>query len=154
MVPADHLLALVLGVHLLVDVLPSRVRERQLRALLFGMKRVDGRLDLQIGTSVVLEDLADEHAADLAARIARATFDRAVERLFGRGTRGTADLDGRRAFSLRARRPRSHGYRVSSFLPHDSAKRAENTCSISVEQPGLLTFQPLTSDDHVEQRQA
>ena len=47
------------------------------------MERVDRRLDPQVRARVVAQHLADEHAADFARRVARATRDRAIERLLG-----------------------------------------------------------------------
>jgi hypothetical protein len=73
----------VLAVHLLVDVLPGRVGERQLRALLLGVKRIDRAVDQLVGAGVVLEDLADQDAADLARGVAVATRHGAIERLLG-----------------------------------------------------------------------
>jgi hypothetical protein len=80
-VPAHDALALVARVHLLVDVLPGRVGERQLRALLLGVQRVDRGLDPQVRTVVVAQELAHEHAADLARGVALAARDDAIERV-------------------------------------------------------------------------
>jgi hypothetical protein len=82
-VPADHALALVAGVHLLVDVLPGRVGERQLGAFLVGVERVDRGLDVEVRPAVVVQHLADQDPADLARGVLGAALDRAVERRLG-----------------------------------------------------------------------
>jgi hypothetical protein len=81
-IPADHALARP-RIHLLVDVLPGGVREGQLGSLLLGVQRVDGRLDAQVRPGVVAQELADQHAAHLARRVAGTALDGAVERLLG-----------------------------------------------------------------------
>lgn len=63
--PAHDLLVGVPLVHLLVHVIPRLVRERQLRALLFGVERVDDRLDADERPRRVLQHTPDEDATDL-----------------------------------------------------------------------------------------
>ena len=82
-VPADHALAGVGRVHLLVDVLPGGVGEGQLGALLFGVGGVDGGVDAQEGAGGVAPEVPDQDAADLARIVGCAAGDDAIEDRLG-----------------------------------------------------------------------
>ena len=92
-IPADDLLAFVFGFQLFVNVVPRLLRERELGFFFFGVERVDGGIDFDERTELVLMNAADENAAHFARQLRLPALGRTIERVFrDKDTKPVADV--------------------------------------------------------------